>query len=581
MFTDDMLPTDYLAELPSSRKRHHLAATEIDLRVILCICSALLIIILWGLTLWQLHKTERAEMANMQRDVISLTRLFKAHASRTIEATDQTIIYLRQRYNIEGKSFNIAQELQDGLVPVDIYNLFSIVDSKADVVLSTQPFNPLNLSDRAHIRVHMQSPDVGLYISAPTLGRVSGKWSLQMTRRINNPDGSFKGVVVASMDPSYFTTLYKDVDVGRLGAIAMIGTDGIVRVRHVGADDTLGKDASNTTFFKTMRANDSGTMLATSSSDHRERFFAYEKLDHYPLYVTVGLDIEERLASFHASRTEALIMTSISSLLIVLATVALVILIGNLIESRREAVLAAQAKLHFLSNMSHEFRTPLNGILGYSETLMEDFAGTRHGDFACTIHDSGVRLLGLVDSVLELSALRSGKISLVLGEENLADIVRNAVSRHEEAAQKKGIRLSETIANDVPSRIVCDRTKLLQVLDKLLDNAIRFTDSGSIQLNVIKDTSNYHFSIIDTGCGIPLAFQEKIFEKFAQVDDTSTRTHGGVGLGLTIAALLVKLMDGEIWIRSAPNVGSTFSFSLPLTPLSSVDAPRLVTPRNT
>lgn len=575
-----MLPTEYLTERPGLRKHDHLAATEIDLRVILCVCSAILIIALWGLTLWQLHNTERAEIANMQRDVISLTRLFKAHASRTIEATDQTIIHLSQRYNIEGKNLNIAQDLREGLVTTDIYNLFSIVDSKADVVLSTQPFNPINLSDREHIRVHMQSRDVGLYISVPTLGRVSGKWSLQMTRRINNPDGSFRGVVVASMDPAYFTSLYKDIDVGRLGAIAMIGTDGIVRVRHVGADDSLGRDASSTNFFKTMRANGSGTMFATSSSDHRERFFAYEKLDHYPLYVTVGLDVEERLASFRASRTETLIMTSVSSLLIALATAALVILIGNLIESRREAVLAAEAKLHFLSNMSHEFRTPLNGILGYSETLMEDFAGTRHGDFAAAVHESGLRLLGLVDSVLELSALRSGKISLTLSEENLADIVRNAVSRHEEAAQKKGLHLSETIADDVPSLIVCDRTKLLQVLDKLLDNAIRFTDSGSVQLNVTKDTSNYHFSIIDSGCGITLAFQEKIFEKFAQVDDSSTRKHGGVGLGLTIAALLVKLMHGEIWVRSALDVGSTFSFSLPLAPPSSVDSPRLVTARN-
>ena len=250
-------------------------------------------------------------------------------------------------------------------------------------------------------------------------------------------------------------------------------------------------------------------MLATSNTDHRERFFAYEKLDRYPLYVTVGLDVAERLAPFHASRIETLVMTSISSLLIVLATIALVILIGNLIDSRREAVLAAQAKLHFLSNMSHEFRTPLNGILGYSETLMEDFAGTRHGDFACAIHDSGVRLLSLVDSVLELSSLRSGKVNLILSEENLADIVR--------------------------------------------------------------------FSIIDTGCGIALAQHEKIFEKFSQVDESVTRAHGGAGLGLTIAGLLVKLMQGEIWVRSALNVGSTFSFSLPIKPLSTAETPRLVT----
>lgn len=519
-------------------------------------------------------------MSHVERDVVSLTRLFKAHATRTIEATDQMIIFLRKRYNVEGKHLNITQDLREGLGSTDIYNLFTIVDNKGNVVLSTQPFNSLNLSDREHIRVHMQSQDIGLYISAPTLGRVSGKWSLQMTRRINNPDGSLKGIVVASMDPSYFTSLYKDIDVGRMGAIAMIGTDGVIRVRHVGTDDTLGKDISGTAFFKTLSDNGSGTLLFANSTDHRERLFAYEKLDHYPLYVTVGLDIDERLALFRTGQIETLVITGISSLLIVLATIALVILIGNLIESRHEAILAAEAKLHFLSNMSHEFRTPLNSILGYSETLMEDFAGTRHGDFACTIHKSGMRLLGLVNSVLELSALRSGKVSLTLSKENLADIVHHAISRHQEAAQKKGLRLSETIANNLPEQIVCDRAKLLQILDKLLENAILFTDSGSIQLNVTRDEAYYHFSIIDTGCGIPLALQEKIFEKFSQADDSTTRTYGGAGLGLTIATLLVKLMNGEIWVRSALNVGSTFSFSLPATNRSSSEKPRLIKPGN-
>jgi len=120
------------------------------------------------------------------------------------------------------------------------------------------------------------------------------------------------------------------------------------------------------------------------------------------------------------------------------------------------------------------------------------------------------------------------------------------------------------------------RAKLLQVLDKLLDNAVRFTEAGSIVLSVSRDGKNFLFSVTDTGCGIAFELQDKIFEKFAQSDDTASRTHGGVGLGLTITALLIELMDGEISVQSAPLAGSKFSIRLPMMPVPSADATRTI-----
>jgi len=562
--------------MPASRLQRLRDALEVDVGVILCICAALLLIGLWASTWWQLDKSYRDEVDGARRDAISLSLLFKEHATRTVESTDQAIVYLRSRYNDLGGSLDVNKELRDGIAPSNIYNLFSIVDDKADVILSTKPFKPINLADRDHIKVHMQSAGAGLYISKPLLGRVSGKWSLQMTRRIDGPDGAFKGVVIASMDPGYFTSLYKKVDVGQQGVISLVGDDGVVRVRHVGMNDAMGQDISTSEVFRAMRRDGSGLLQATSVLDHRDRFYAYQKLDNYPLYVAVGIDIDERLDGYRATRMQTLTLMGLASLLIVLGTAALVILIGHLIESRREAVLARKAKLHFLSNMSHEFRTPLNGILGYSETLAEDLAGTRHGEFAGAIHDSGLRLLGLVDSVLELSALRSGKISLNISHEKMGDIVTHAVSAHEEAAAKKGLQIQSAIADDVPPYLYCDRTRLLQVLDKLLDNACRFTDSGFVRLTVETAGKGLLFSIIDTGPGIPVASQKTIFEKFTQTDDSAARAHDGAGLGLTIAALLVELMGGEIAVRSDVGAGSTFSFRLPLSDGTVPDATRTI-----
>lgn len=546
------------------------------MRFILCIFAALLITGIWAATLWQLHQNEQAELDSARREAISLARLFKEHAYRTIEDTDRTIIYLQHRYSIEGKNLNIAQNLKEVLAAADIYNLFTIVDRTGEVILSTKPFSPMNLSDREHVRVHVQSPDVGLFISKPTLGRVSGRWSLQMTRRINAADGSYNGVIVASMDPTYFSELYKGIDVGNFGAIALIGEDGVIRVRHVGKDDAMGQDISDGKFFKTMQAHGNGVTRDVSGIDHRERMLVYDKLDAYHLYVVVGIDINERLAAFRANRTETLVLTALSSLLILLGTAALVIVMSNLIESRREAELAGQAKLFFLSNMSHEFRTPLNGILGYSEALMEDLAGSHHAQFAQTIHNSGLRLLALVEAVLEVSALRSGKISLSYSEERLQDILVHAMSHHEELAHQKGLSITNSIAADVPEHIYCDQAKLLRVLDKLLDNAVRFTDTGQITLGVTIERNNFLFSIADTGCGIAPELQNNIFEKFAQIDESVTREHGGLGLGLTIAASLVHLMGGKIWLSSALQVGSTFYFRLPLITTPHEDATRTI-----
>lgn len=537
---------------------------KMDVCLLLCIFAGLMIAGLWANTISQLNRVKQNTLREAQRDAISLSRAFKEHATRTVEGTDQAIVYLRHRYNIVGKNLDIASDLQNALEPENIYNLFTIVDKNGDIVLSSEPFHPMNLSDREHIKVHMASDQVGLYISKPVLGRVSKKWSLQMTRRINNPDGSFKGVVVASVDPQYFSKLYKDIDVGKQGSISLIGMDGTIRVRHVGDDDSMGQDISGGALFKALQGQEKGVVRIESMLDQRQRVYAFQKLNRYPLYVSVGIDIDERLTDYRTSRTQALWISSLTTVIILLFTGALISLIGRLMASRQEALAANRAKLHFLSNISHEFRTPLNGILGYSESLMEDFAGTPQGKFAYAIHESGLRLLTLVDAVLELSTLKSGKTALHMSNEKLEDIAMHAIGRQREAADRKQLAISFVIAPDLPKVICCDRSKLLQALDKLLDNAVRFTAQGSVRLEIERDAERIVFKVIDTGPGIHPSKQEQIFEKFVQVDDTAARGNDGAGLGLTLASLLVERMNGTIELQSTPGEGSVFSFSLPL-----------------
>ena len=536
---------------------------RIDARRLLCLFAALLMGGIWCMTLLQLSGARRLQVDSAQRDARSLVRLFGEHASRTIEAADHAARYLSYRYNGGGGALDIAQELKNGLISGDIYNQFAILDEHGDVALCSLPFAPLNLAEREHFKVHQVADSGELFISKPLLGRVSGRWSLQMTRRMNHPDGRFKGVAVVSMDPQYFTRLYRDVDVGQHGTIALAGTDGVVRVRRVGNNDAMGQDVSASPVFQAMQAHGHGMITTESGLDGRARVYAYEKLNHYPLYASVGIDLEERLQPYYAARLQAILLASLCTAIILLFCAGIIVLVGRLVESRARAVAANQAKSRFLSNMSHELRTPLNGILGFSELLQDELDDARQADYAASIHASGVRLFDLVQAVLELSALESGRNTLLPGPESLADMLQQALGRHRAGAAAKQLVLGCDIDPQLPADIICDRATLLRVLDCLLSNAIAFTAAGQVRLAVVAGAGSLLFHVSDSGSGVAPERQASIFERFSQADDTPTRARDGAGLGLAIAANLVELMGGQISLQSTPGKGSTFSFSLP------------------
>jgi signal transduction histidine kinase len=239
--------------------------------------------------------------------------------------------------------------------------------------------------------------------------------------------------------------------------------------------------------------------------------------------------------------------------------------------ARRVAEAASRAKSEFLATMSHELRTPLNAVLGYSQLLARDTTLTaRQRDRLTVIHRSGEHLLTLINEVLDVARIEAGKLGLELSVVSVSTFLATIHGIILIKAQEKGLDLIWNIAPELPRAIRADERRLRQVLLNLLANAVKFTDRGQVRLSVtLIGPARLCFRVEDTGIGMSADQLQRLFLPFEQVGEERRRT-GGTGLGLVISRSLVRLMGGDIEVRSEPGAGSTFSFELDL-PVVSVE----------
>ncbi len=238
----------------------------------------------------------------------------------------------------------------------------------------------------------------------------------------------------------------------------------------------------------------------------------------------------------------------------------------ELVTARQLAEQANEAKSAFLATMSHELRTPMNGILGFADVLHAEDLTQDQLRYVDIIKSSGNALLTLINDILNLSQIEAGKLKLQSKLFNLRDTVIDATTLLQAKAKEKNLHLATHIDPNLPANVTGDPDRIRQVLINLVGNAVKFTDQGSVAVIVVPDEDGgIKFSVVDTGCGIAEDKTDILFERFSQVDNSSTREFDGSGLGLAICKELVRLMDGEIGVKSQPGVGSEFFVTLPLT----------------
>jgi signal transduction histidine kinase/ActR/RegA family two-component response regulator len=246
----------------------------------------------------------------------------------------------------------------------------------------------------------------------------------------------------------------------------------------------------------------------------------------------------------------------------------------DLDEARRSALDATRLKSEFLTNMSHEIRTPMTAILGFAEEvelgLEKSPASARMRAALATIQRNGLHLLALINGILDLSKIEAGKFEIARERCAPVGIVGEVATLLGTQASEKGLVLESVAVGPIPETIESDRTRLRQILINLVGNAVKFTERGSVRIEVGLARDTLEISVIDTGCGIDPSQIPRLFESFTQVQGSVTREHSGTGLGLALSRKLARLLGGEIDVESEPGRGSRFRLRVPAGPLDGV-----------
>jgi signal transduction histidine kinase len=539
--------------------------------------SFILVLMVWY-SAFKLIKNDEESIRNQTiLNITNLSRSFKAYTEETINTSDQVLRFLRfQNDNDQTLKYSSIKEFFDkGILDTHFITSVSLIDSNGQYrFTSLNAFKMQNISDAEFFKIHKSGYPYGVFVSSPERFEGDDHETIQLTRGIYDRTKKLAGVAIVSVDPRYFIDIYKNINVGENGIIALVGLDGTTRVVSKSTNVVPNLTKVVIPLPTEIQSKLEGTFISDQLFDKVNRLYAYQRIGNQPLVTLVGKNLMPSNSDASHSRL------TYSTIALLLTVIIVLFLISNLDflnklalahfeiqKTNKKITEANNNRSEFLSSVSHEIRTPLNGILGYAEYIIHTSKESMIQFPAQIIYESSQHLLRLVNTLLDLTLVESGKLVIQNSNFNFYQIVEEVCQTHQVRMTQKNIKLVVEIDDHCPQLICLDELNLRRILNNLIDNAIKFSkNAGEITLSsqYLSEVNSIYISIKDNGIGIPKEKHSQVFEKFWQNEDYISRSHGGSGMGLALTQKLVKLMGGEIHFNSSPNDGSIFYFSLPL-----------------
>jgi signal transduction histidine kinase/HPt (histidine-containing phosphotransfer) domain-containing protein/ActR/RegA family two-component response regulator len=554
----------------SNKLLSKMSTTKTISLVLICV-SLFVNILIFGLVWYTLYTSKIEHEYEVSTSTQNISILLDRTFSETSLKLDLSILAIKDEIERQISINNIDKKYINQMLDISKSRLnnmadFRIINSKGELLhnSSISYYNYKTHINKILFMNHKQN-DTSLVISNPDEDIDHTNWTISFSRRFNNLDGTFGGIIIADVPVSYFNNLLSTVNLGNSGVTLLRDSNTALITRYPVFSENKLQQPGTKNYSSTLdKIFKSGVMVETFINavpgDSVIRIATVRRLTSMPFYLIVAAGTDDDY--LHEWYNNLIIVI----IILIFFSFGTIVICWMLINLFKMAEAANEAKSSFLANMSHEIRTPMNGIIGLTQLILtednKNILSSEHRNLVFRIQSSANRLLCLINDILDVSKIEAGKMHIENIIFNLNQLINEAIDTVLPLANVKNINININIFDNIPHLYIGDPLRIRQILINLLNNAIKFTEHGNITINIqLIENNILKISVIDTGIGISEKNQQKLFQAFNQVDESTTRKYGGTGLGLLISKSLAELMGGKIGVDSVEGVGSTFWFT--------------------